>query len=223
MPQRISKKIILYFFILLLLSTPNNKILSEINLNKNYSFEISSLSKFNDKEILNDLLNYKNQNLLLLEKEKIIKTLKKYKSLEDYNLYKNYPARMIVNLKKTQFLAITQKDGVNFYVGSNGNLIKIKDKEDDLPVIFGSIDVVEFLKLKDLIDNSIFDFSNVKNFYYFKSKRWDIETKDGLLLKLPKDNLIKSFKLFINIINKKDLKNINIIDLRQNNQIILNG
>jgi len=223
MPQRISKKIILYFFILLLLSTPNNKILSEINLNKNYSFEISSLSKFNDKEILNDLLNYKNQNLLLLEKEKIIKTLKKYKSLEDYNLYKNYPARMIVNLKKTQFLAITQKDGVNFYVGSNGNLIKIKDKEDDLPVIFGSIDVVEFLKLKDLIDNSIFDFSNVKNFYYFKSKRWDIETKDGLLLKLPKDNLVKSFELFINIINKKDLQNINIIDLRQNNQIILNG
>ena len=74
-----------------------------------------------------------------------------------------------------------------------------------------------------MIDNSIFDFKEIKNLYYFKSKRWDIETKDGLLIKLPKENLVKSFELFINILNNKDLQNMNIIDLRQNNQIILDG
>ena len=223
MQTRISKKIVLYLFILLFLGTPNNKEFLEFDPNKNYSFKISSSSEFNDTEIINDLLNYKYKNLFLLNKEIVIETIKEYKIIEDYYFYKKYPSQLTVNLKKTKFLAITQKDGINFYIGSNGNLIKANDKLYDLPVIFGSVDVAEFLRFKDIIDNSIFDFNDVKNLYYFKSKRWDIKTKDGLLLKLPKDNLVKSFELLINIINKKNLQNVNIIDLRQNNMIILNG
>ena len=223
MQKRISKKILLYLFILLLLGTPNNKEFSKIYSNKSYSFEISSSSEFDDSEIVNDLLNYKYQNLLLLKKEKIIETIKKNKIVENYYFYKNYPSKLIVKIKRTKFLAVTKKNGDNFYIGSNGNFIKAKNNLDGLPIIFGNVDVNEFLKLKNLIDSSIFDFSDVKNLYYFKSKRWDIETKEGLLFKLPQDNLDKSFELLMNILDKKDLQNINVIDLRQNNQIILNG
>ena len=223
MQKRISKKIILYLFILLLLATPNNKEFLKSNFNKEFSFEILSLSEFNDKKIISELLNYKNQNLFLLNKEEIIEVIKKYKVIEDYNIYKNYPSNLIVKLKKTKFLAITQKEGSSYYIGSNGKLIKIKSDIEDLPIIFGTVDTAEFLRLKNLIDNSIFDFSDIKSLYYFKSKRWDIETKDGFLLKLPQENLSKSFELFINIINNKNFQNSNIIDLRQSNQIILNG
>ncbi len=223
MQKRISKKILSYLFVLLLLGSPNNKEFLEIYFNKNHSFEILSLSEFDDTEIVNELLNHKYQNLLLLKKEKIIETIKKKKTIENYYFFKNYPSKLIIKFKKTQFLAVTKKDGINFYIGSNGHLIKAKNNLDDLPIIFGSVDVDEFLKLKDLIDRSIFNYKDVKNLYYFKSKRWDIETKDGLLFKLPRDNLTKSFELLMNILNKKDLQNIDVIDLRQNNQIILNG
>ena len=172
---------------------------------------------------MNDLLSYKNQNLLFLKKKNFYEIIKKYKIIEDYNIYKNYPSKLIVNFKKTQFLAITQKEGVYYYIGSNGNLIKTKKKFEDLPIIFGDVDAEEFLKLKKLVDNSIFDFREIKNLYYFKSKRWDIETKEGLLLRLPRKNLDRSFQLFLDFINNKDTKDIDIIDLRQNNQIILNG
>ena len=223
MQGRISKKIILYLFILLTLVNPINREFHNKKLEKNYSFEILSLSEFNDKKIMNDLLSYKNQNLLFLKKKDIYEIIKKYKIIEDYNIYKNYPSKLIVNFKKTQFLAITQKEGVYYYIGSNGNLIKTKKKFEDLPIIFGDVDVEEFLKLKKLVDNSIFDFREIKNLYYFKSKRWDIETKEGLLLRLPRKNLDRSFQLFLDFINNKDTKDIDIIDLRQNNQIILNG
>ena len=224
MQKRISKKILLYLFILLILGTPNNREFLELRFNKNYNFEIFSLSEFNDSEIVNELLNYRHQNLFFLEREKIIEIMKKYKIIDDFYFYKKYPSKLIVNFKKTQFLAITQIDGLNFYIGSNGNLISTNnDNLYNLPVIFGKVEVEEFIKFKSLIDNSIFDFKEIKNLYYFKSKRWDIETKDGLLIKLPKENLVKSFELFINILNNKDLQNMNIIDLRQNNQIILDG
>ena len=223
MQIRISNKIVFYLFILLLLGTFNNKKLLELNLKKNNNFEITSLSDFNDKDIIKNLSNFKNQNLFTLKKEKIIEVLNNYKFIEDFYIYKNYPSNLIIQLKKTKFLAVTQKNGSRYFIGSNGNLIKTDSNLDNLPFIFGDIEVEEFLKLKNLIDNSDFNFNEIKNFYYFKSKRWDIETKDGLLVKLPREDLSKSFELLLNIINDDELTNIDNIDLRQHNQIILNG
>ena len=223
MQKQISKKIFLYLFIFLFLGTPNNKMLLELSIKDSNGFEILSLSKFDDIEIVKELSNHKHENLFLLEKEKIKKIIKKNKIIENYNIYKKYPSDLVVNFEKTELLAVTQMDGVNFYIGSNGNLIEVKDVEIDLPMIFGNFDLVEFLKLKDLIDESFFDFYDIKNLYYYKSKRWDIETKNGLLVKLPANDLSESFRVFIKIINDTKLQNIQMIDLRQNNQVIING
>ena len=223
MQKQISKKIFLYLFIFLFLGTPNNKMLLELSIKDSNGFEILSLSKFDDIEIVRELSNHKHENLFLLEKEKIKKIIKKNKIIENYNIYKKYPSDLVVNFEKTELLAVTQMDGVNFYIGSNGNLIEVKNVEIDLPMIFGNFDLVEFLKLKDLVDESFFDFYDIKNLYYYKSKRWDIETKNGLLVKLPATDLHESFRVFIKIINDTKLQNIQMIDLRQNNQVIING
>ena len=58
--------------------------------------------------------------------------------------------------------------------------------------------------------------------YFFKSKRWDIETKDGLLIKLPLNQIEKSLNNLSKIIILEEFKNKKIIDLRQTNQFILN-
>ena len=223
MQKQISKKIFLYLFIFLFLGTPNNKMLLELSIKDSNGFEILSLSKFDDMEIVKELSNHKHENLFLLEKEKIKKIIKKNKIIENYSIYKKYPSDLVVNFEKTELLAVTQMDGVNFYIGSNGNLIEVKDLEIDLPMVFGNFDLVEFLKLKDLVDESFFDFYDIKNLYYYKSKRWDIETKNGLLVKLPATDLHESFRVFIKIINDTKLQNIQMIDLRQNNQVIING
>ena len=223
MQKQISKKIFLYLFIFLFLGTPNNKMLLELSIKESNGFEILSLSKFDDIEIVKELSNHKHENLFLLEKEKIKKIIKKNKIIENYNIYKKYPSDLVVNFEKTELLALTQMDGENFYIGSNGNLIEVKDVEINLPMIFGNFDLVEFLKLKDLIDESFFDFYDIKNLYYYKSKRWDIETKNGLLVKLPATDLRETFRVFIKIINDTKLQNIQMIDLRQNNQVIING
>ena len=223
MQKQISKKIFLYLFIFLFLGTPNNKMLLELNIKDSNGFEISSLSKFDDKEIVKELSNHKHENLFFLEKEKIKKIIKKNKIIEDYNIYKKYPSDLVVNFEKTELFAVTQMDGINFYIGSNGNLIKTKIIEMDLPMIYGNFDLAEFLKLKDLIDESFFNFYDIKNLYYYKSKRWDIETKNGLLVKLPANDLSETFRVFIKIINDTKLQKIKMIDLRQDNQVIING
>ncbi len=223
MQKQISKKIIFYLFILILLGTLNNKNLLKVKFNKDYNFKIISLSDFDDKEIIKDLSNLNHQNLFFLKKDKILETLKKYKIIEDFSIFKNYPYELKIKIEKTQFLAVTQKNGNNFYIGSNGNLIDVDNDEYDQPFIFGNVEVIEFLKFIDLINNSKFNYSDIKNLYYFKSKRWDIETKDGILIKLPMNNLSRSLEILSKFINENNLENIDYIDLRQNNQIIFNG
>lgn len=66
-----------------------------------------------------------------------------------------------------------------------------------------------------------FNYNQIKNLYYFKSKRWDIEIKNGLLIKIPRDLIDQSFETVIKIMNYSKHKNISMIDLRQKNQVIL--
>ena len=78
------------------------------------------------------------------------------------------------------------------------------------------------MNFKNEIDKSKFDYKNITKLYYFKSKRWDIETSKGYLIKLSKDNVEKNLNLFVRLSDENKLKNKLIIDFRQKDQIILN-
>ena len=206
----------------LILGTFNNKNLLQLNSIIDQDFEITDLSEFNNKEIIKDLSKLKNHNLFSLKKNQVLDVINSHKIIEKFYVFKNYPSSLKIKIERTKLLAVTKKDGFNFYIGSNGNLIQ-SDKISNLPFIFGDVDIIEFLKLKSVIDNSSFNYDDIKNLYYFKSKRWDIETKNSLIIKLPPEKLDKSFQIISKIFYNKKLKNFNIIDLRQNNQVILDG
>ena len=222
MPLQINRKIFIYFFIFFILGTYNNKKFSNLSFPKIDNYKISGLSKASNNKIFQDLSYLQNQNLFFLKKSKILKIINSHKVIEKYSVFKNYPSNLDVVIERTNFLALTKKNGLDFLIGSNGNLIEAKNHKVDLPYIEGNVDISEFLKLKIIIDNSKFDYTKIKNLYYFKSKRWDIETKDNLLIKLPVKKVEKSFELFFKMYEKEKFKNFKIIDLRQDNQVILN-
>ena len=106
-------------------------------------------------------------------------------------------------------------------MGSNGKLIEKKDEEYDVPFIFGNFEIKNFFELREIIKKTGFDFYQIKNLFFFKSGRWDIETKKGVLIKLPSDNLEESLNLYNLFINDYKEENIMKIDLRQKNQVII--
>ncbi len=223
MHQQISKRIIIYLFIFLFLGTLNNKNFLLLSFEKDNYFEIKDLSETKNDEIIQELSKLNTENLFILKKDEVSETIKSHKIVERFFAFKNYPSNLNIKIEKTKFLAITKKNSLDYYVGTNGNLIKVENIKEDLPFIFGDVDVLEFLKLKNIIDNSNFNYSQIKKFYYFKSKRWDIETKDGLLINLPSKNLNNSFKILSRIQKNNDFNDYRNIDLRQQNQIIVNG
>ena len=222
MHRRISKKFFIYLFIFFSLVTVNN-----INFSRSFfpsvnTIEIFGLNQFENKQILNNINQIRNKNIFYLDKKKISEIIYSNKIVDKLFIMKNYPSKLKLNIEKTNFIAFTKKENLNYYIGSNGNLIKAKNLQINLPFIFGNVDIEEFLEFKKTIDNSSFNFSDIKNLYYFKSKRWDLETEDGLIIKLPYQQIKSSLNILSKFSKHEDFKDIKMVDFRLKNQIIVN-
>ena len=223
MHQQISKKLLLYFFLLIIFGTINNKNLILFEFFKIKEINIVDIDFKDNQNFLSNLNLFKKQNILFLSEIDIKKKIYENELIENFSIFKKYPSTLLINIKKTNFLAYLKKDNELFLIGSNGRLIKTKDKIKDLPHIFGNFENKDFFKLKNIIDKSDLDFEKIDNLYFFPSGRWDIETNFGIMIKLPSENLKESLELSLEIIKDKKFDNIKIIDLRQNNQVIVDG
>ena len=223
MHHRTSKKILVYFFLLILLGTLNNKNLNKLNFPKIKEIKVSGLDESDNQKLSKKFNFLKIQNLFFLDKNKIINIIDSNNLIEKYIIYKIYPSSLKIEIQKTEFLANVNKDGINYSIGSNGKLINIIDENKEIPFIYGNFANLEFLELKKTIDISSFDFKNIRNLFYFPSGRWDIETYSGVLIKLSKERLEESLNLSLNIISDSKFENVKIIDLRQHNQVIIDG
>ena len=160
---------------------------------------------------------------IVLNKIKIVQTINSNELVEKFSVLKKYPSTLDIKINKIKFLAKVEMNGKSFFLGSNGKFLENKETIKDIPNIFGEFDKKNFFQFKSKIDEVKFDYKKIKNLYYFKSGRWDIEMNSGLLIKLPKENVQESLKLIKALIIKFQDEEINKLDLRQKNQIVLDG
>jgi cell division protein FtsQ len=224
MHQLIDKKnkIVIYLLFLVILSTTCNKNISQ---QKNYNIvineiEISGLSINNNLQLKEKLDNFFYKNIFFLRKEEINSIILKYNIIEEYNIKKIYPSKLDIDVKPTKFIAKISNNN-RLLVGSNGKLIENEITNETLPYIFGKFDSKEFLEFKEIIERSKFNFVDLKSIFFYSSKRLDILTIDEILIKLPKNNLLKSLNVANKIIVDNQFKDNKIIDLRISNHIII--
>ena len=223
MPQQKSRKILLYLFLFLIIGTLNNKNLNNIDLTKISKINVIGLDEKNNLELIKNLNFTRIDNLFFLDKEKIKKIISSNTLIEKYSVFKKYPSTLNIEINKTEFLAQLEKDGNIFFLGSNGKFIKASNIKKDIPFIFGNFKRKNFFELKKAIDETNFDYKEIENLFFFKSGRWDIQTHTGILIKLPKKNLKNSLDLSFSILNDNSFEKIKILDIRQSNQVIING
>ena len=223
MHQRKSKKILLYLFLLIILGTINNHFLNKVGLPKLENIKVLGLNEDTNKKIINDLIYLKFQNLFFLKSSQIKKVIDTNTSIDTYSVFKEFPSTIVIEIEETKILANLYKNGSKYFFGSNGKLIKTENKKNDKPYLFGNFKNEDFLKFKKIIDNSKLKYSDIKKIYFFDSKRWDIELRNGLLIKLPEKKLLESLNLSTELILSDNFQDIKIIDTRVNGQVILNG
>ncbi len=202
--------------------TLNNKNFINKNFAEVNKIVINGLDEKNIYEIKKHINYLDLDNLFFLDKIKIRKIIQSNNLVENFTVFKIYPSTLDIRINKTDFLVKTKRKDKYFILGSNGKFIESKD-DKNIPLIFGDFEEGNFFKLKEAIDHSNFDFKNIKNLFSFKSGRWDIETKDGLKIMLPKNNIKESLELFLFFQKENEKNNFKKFDLRQHNQVITNG
>jgi len=222
MRQVKSKKILLYFFLFVILGTTHNIYLSKLDLPKIKKIEINGLDDNEQIKILKDLNFLDRRSLFFLNTTKIEKVVSSHSFVESFTIFRKFPSTLKINIKKTSFLANRYIDDTRFFIGSNGKLIKSEKELNDIPIVSGNFENIQFLKLKKIIDESDLSYSEIDSIHYFDSKRWDIEMKNGVLIKLPSQKILTALKFAVDLLFDENFQNIKIIDTRLNNQIILN-
>ena len=226
MPQSISKKRI-YFYLLILLflsSTFNSTIILKIKkLNLINHIKIKGLKGKEKNFLKNNLKIFINKNIFLVSREEIDLRLKNNTFVENYSIIKIFPSRLLINVKKTQFVGKTILNGQKFYIGKNGKLTKnfLVEKEYNLPQIFGNFEVNEFLKLREILNINGFNLNKIKKYYYYKNKRWDITNIDNIILRLPSHDVKESLKNYTSLLKANKITAGKLIDLRMKNKIII--
>ena len=221
MHQRISRKIIIYLFLFTILASVNNLKYINLQIFKIDQINISGLDNIDNTNLHESIKNFKNKNIFFVDNFEISKKINSNNFVEVFKVFKEYPSTININIIKTNFLGITKINNIDYLIGSNGKFIKKTDKQIiKLPFIFGTINVDEFLILNEFLNKSNFELSKIESFYYYQSKRWDIKTKKGLIIRLPSELNVNLLNEVLQILEDEKFKDIKTLDFRQKNQII---
>ena len=222
MHQQKGKKILIYLFLFLIVGSINNTVLTKIKFEKIKSIQISGLNQNQNINILNSIKELNLKNIFFLNGNEISKIITSNSLVENYEIFKKYPNNLDIKIERTNFLAKINDNGKIFLIGTNGKLSDVKFSDKELPFIFGKPKIDEFIKFAYVIEQSKLSFNQVKNLYFFPSKRWDLELKNNIILKLSKDHAKFSLDQAFEFINDSNFNDIKVVDARIKNQIILN-
>ena len=222
MHQKKSKKLLIYFFLLIIISSTNNISLRNLEFQKVRNIEVSGLGEMENKIVIDQIKNLNLSNIFFINKAEINKLISSNPLIEEYQIFKSYPSAIKIMIKKTNFIAKINHNNEIFVIGSNGKLIPNNFEASDLPYIFGKPKIQEFLKFKQIVDQSKLSFEEIDSLYFFPSKRWDIKLKNNILLKLPNNLTQENLNNLYEFLEMYNGENLTTIDARLENKIILN-
>ena len=215
------KKIFISFVLLILLTTITSQ---QKDIIQKFSLKIIKIENnffVKEKEIKKSLASIYGKNLFFLNNIEIEKALMQISFIESFKLKKIYPNTLKIIIFEKQPIAILFDKKKKYYLSEKSDLIEfvyIKNYEN-LPLVIGNKE-----KFKDFyidLKKTNFPLDQIKKFTFYESNRWDIETVNKKLIKLPTNNYLKSIENYLDLIRNQNLNKYKMFDFRIENQIIM--
>ena len=216
------KRILFASVLLLLLSTYNIQKSANLNSGLNIEKIYVENNKFIDEKIIKKKLSFLYRtNLFFLNKKDVKLKLTELDFIDSFEVKKIFPNKIKIKIYENIPIAIIQNKTEKKFYTKNDKAIKFIeiDEFNNLPLVFG--DYKSFSDFYKILKKINFPLSEIKKFYLFDSKRWDIVTKNNQTIKLPIKNYEISLQNFIDLKDQINFGKYKIFDYRINNQIIL--
>ena len=200
-----------------LISERNNAFLKIQNIEIENNFLVKT------SEIKEGLKKIYNKNILFVKRNDVQELLKDINFLKKIEVKKKYPNTVIVKIFETKPVGILFKKKAKYVIDSSSNLMTLKNSMDfdQLPSIFGDGAEDNFIYFFNQLENNNFPKKEIKKYYFFQIGRWDLELLNNKTIKFPYNNTDKAIKKSIELMDRDDFENYNIIDLRIDGKIIV--
>ena len=215
------KRLVIALFLIILFTTINSQqrfIASQFDLK---TIEIENNLLLKDNDIKNLLITFYNKNLVFLNNNEVKKALMQNSLIESFIIKKKYPNTLKVKIFEKKPIAILFDKKNKFYLSEKIDLIEFKNLPNyqNLPYVLGNKD--DFKVFYNNLIKINFPLNVVKKYTLYETNRWDIETKNNQIIKLPSKNYLKSLKNFLILKSKNDFEKYKLFDYRINKQLIL--
>jgi cell division septal protein FtsQ len=187
---------------------------------------INGLNNINEDEILNLIKPYKDSSIFLIPIKKIAKKISQNNWVKSINIQSNYKDTIEINIDESKPIGI-YTTGIQNLLFSDDLIIleNIANNEKRFSALIkfeGKNSIHESIKLIDSFPDDFIQY--VDKAFLINQRRWDLELKNSILLKLPENNIKEALenykKIYINFSNE-ELIEIESIDLRMKKKIIL--
>ena len=230
--------ILLFFLIIVIyiLLFYDQKIFKQFNsIIENYSdkyqyslsvVNINGLNNINEDEILNLIKPYKGSSIFLIPIKKIANKISQNNWVKSINIQSNYKDTIEINIDESKPIGIYTTGIQNILFSDDLKILEnIANNEKRFSALIkfeGKNSLHESIKLIDSFPDDFIQY--VDKAFLINQRRWDLELKNSILLKLPENNIKEALenykKIYINFSNE-ELIEIESIDLRMKKKIIL--
>jgi len=210
------------------LSIFSKNIFQKFSDNYGYNFsqiEIENLKYLNQDEIKEYFNPYFGNSILTLPLNRIAKTVQENIWIKNLTIKSNYKDALKVMIFEEEPFLIYNNENQEILFSKNLVSLQILPKDHIYKNLISIYGLNSMNNVKNLIYNIDSDFyKNIKSATYISNRRWNLELKNFILLKMSDINFKKSLenynKIYENFSNR-DLRNIESIDLRIQNQAII--
>ena len=193
------------------------------------TFEINGNNRMNVDDVEKLISKYYGVSIFMLPISKISEKIKDDIWIKNIKLSIDYKNNLIIDLEEYNPVGIYKFNKNMFYFSENGNIIdKIEgdlSKQNELLVFSGKLSNVKASSFVETLNK--FDSNFIKQIQLIElinERRWNIEIQNNIILKLseefPQTSISNYLKLKKNL-NKVQMNNIKIFDLRNINKSVL--
>ena len=187
---------------------------------------INGLNNINEDEILNLIKPYKGSSIFLIPIKKIANKISQNNWVKSINIQSNYKDTIEINIDESKPIGIYTTGIQNILFSDDLKILEnITNNEKRFSALIkfeGKNSIHESIKLIDSFPDDFIQY--VDKAFLINQRRWDLELKNSILLKLPENNIKEALenykKIYINFSNE-ELIEIESIDLRMKKKIIL--
>ena len=193
------------------------------------TFEINGNNRMNVDDVEKLISKYYGVSIFMLPISKISEKIKDDIWIKNIKLSIDYKNNLIIDLEEYNPVGIYKFNKNMFYFSENGNIIdKIEgdlSKQNELLVFSGKLSNIKASSILELLNKSDSNFiKQIQLIELINERRWNIEIQNNIILKLseefPQTSISNYLKLKKNL-NKVQMNNIKIFDLRNINKSVL--